>query len=148
LEAEIISSIAILISLISLAISWFNRGEDQKVRVAEKHSELVILIGQFEVAIEQSLIELSEAAYRTKETNKGYSHRFEVMYDKYEGMLKEINSMREFLDNVRKLPSFSKAIAEIERIKGEIAVQQTLLTHTLQEIRAISTLLSDNSRGN
>lgn len=146
--AKIISVIAIIISVISLAISWFNRGEDQKVRVAEKLSELVILIGQLEVAMEQNLIELSEATYRTKETNKGYSRRFKTMYDKSEEMLKKTNSIRELIDNVRKLPSSSKAIVEIERIKGVVAVQQGLFKHTLQEVRAVSTLISDNSLGN
>ena len=146
LDAETISLVALSISVISLIISLANRNEDQKVRVAEKLSELVVLIGQLQVAVQQHQTELSEAAKRTKKVNEEFSFRFEAMYEKCEGTIEKLSVFREKADVMRNISPPSKAIIEIERMKSELAVQQAHVVHLLQETKELSTLISNTEK--
>ncbi len=148
MNAETVSSIALIVSVISFLFSWSNRGKDQKVRVAEKLSELVILIGQLQIALQQQQIELSEATERTKEANEGFSLRFDAMYKNIEGTLSELSTMREKAETLQTILPPSKVIIEIERMRSNLAVQQAQVVHLLQETRELSTLISNTDYEN
>lgn len=139
----VIALLALLLSGISLWLSSKNRRSDQRISAAEKLSEVMLLIGQVEVALQQNLTELAAAVSRTKSRNSQFGIRFSAMRKKDKETLRRLHLLRAEAESLRTKSLKSEIIIELEGIRSRLELMQLNTVFTIEEVREVSTAIEE-----